>query len=88
MPSRSNYVCVSCELEMRMERSGVVVEEHTDDGRPYKIWSADLWRCPGCDVRLILGFATNPLHHHFDPGYAEAKKSVEFHIRTKKNVGA
>jgi hypothetical protein len=38
---------------------------YKDDREIYKIWDADLWKCPGCGVKIILGFADNPLAEHF-----------------------
>ena len=81
MPSRSNYVCVKCEKEMRLERRGVVVEEHFDDGSSYKIWGADLWECEKCHHQCLLGFSNSPLAQHFDPDFVEVQKKVEFHIK-------
>lgn len=81
MPSRSNCVCVKCEKEMRRLKNGVIVEEHMDDGQPYKIWEADLWECPKCHHQCIFGFADRPVAQHFDAKYAEEQKQVEFHIR-------
>lgn len=83
MPSKSNYVCVKCEREMMPERTGVTVEEHTDDGGPYKIWSADLYYCPKCGHQCLVGFADRPLaHHHQTAEYNTLRNvKVEFHIR-------
>lgn len=81
MPSISNYICVKCEKEMRPEKNGVYIEEHMNDGSPYKIWHADLWKCPVCGTELICGFAINPTAHHFEDHYSEEQKRVEYHIR-------
>jgi len=81
MPSLSNYVCVPCEKEMRRIKNGVVVEEHRENGEPYKIWSADLWACPACGHQCLLGFANRPIAHHHDDKYSEEQKNVQYHIR-------
>lgn len=81
MPSRSNYICVPCEEEMQRIRSGVVVEEHMGDGKPYKIWFADLWECPKCHHQCLFGFGNRPVAQHFDSDYLEMQKDVEFHIK-------
>ena len=80
MPSRSNYVCVPCKKEMERLRSGVIVEEHRENGEPYKIWSADLWTCPKCHHQCILGFGDRPVAQYFDSHYLDVQKDVEFHI--------
>lgn len=82
MPSRSNYICVLCEKEMVLQKAGVFVEEHMDDGSPYKIWAADLRVCPKCGHRCLVGFGNQPLAHHHDKGnYTSLQKQVRFHIR-------
>lgn len=81
MPSRSNYVCAPCQKEMRLVRVGVLVEEHMEDGQPYKIWAADLWECEKCHHQCFLGFGDNPIAQHFDSDYSEVQKKVEFHIK-------
>ena len=37
---------------------------------PYKLWSADLWGCRGCNAEVILGFPSNPVREHFQPDFA------------------
>jgi len=32
---------------------------------PYKIWYADLWKCPNCKNEIIVGFGWNPVAEHF-----------------------
>lgn len=81
MPSKSNYVCLPCEKEMFISKSGVIVEEHMDNGRPYKIWMADLRECPTCGHQCIVGFGDKPLVEHFQDDYEEQGKKVQFHIR-------
>ena len=82
MPSRSNVVCVDCEKEMLPHRTGAIVEEHTDDGGPYKIWSADVYRCSSCGQEVIARFARDPIaHHHEREKYDRLKEQVEYHVR-------
>lgn len=81
MPSKSNEICVPCEKEMQPVKVGVLVEEHMDDGSPYKIWQADLLGCPKCGHQIIAGFANSPVAHHHDSHYSKVLKEVELHIR-------
>ena len=69
---------------MYLAEAGVLVEEHTDDGGPYKIWSADMWRCRYCNNEVISGFAKVPQAHHFDSAYEKIQANVQYHIRSKK----
>jgi hypothetical protein len=83
MPTRSKYICVKCEQEMMPLKNEVVVEEHADDGGHYRIWMADLWRCPVCLHECIVGFGNNPLAHYFEKEkWAQWLPLVEYHIHT------
>jgi len=76
------YVCAGCECLMTHERSGLLVEERTDEDGPYKIWSADLWRCPHCGTELLTGFGAEPVHQHFEEGYEKAECYLVIRDRT------
>ena len=82
MPSKGNYVCVKCEIELRPEKNGVYVEEHRGHNQPYKIWHADLLACPICDFQIITGFGRNRLAEHYETEkYEKLLPRVNFHIR-------
>lgn len=53
-------VCVQCHCELKCETSGTTVIETASFG-PYKVWTADTWKCPGCGVEIVAGFANMPL---------------------------
>lgn len=55
---------------MRVKQNGVTVEELTEDGRPYKLWDAELLECVECGVEIIAGFGLSPLAEHYQPDYA------------------
>ena len=54
-------ICVRCKTHMRAERNDVRVFERLDDGKVYKIWSADKLKCSGCGFEVVSGFGLNPL---------------------------
>ena len=55
-------VCIPCRREMKPSHTGAVLQENVDEGgRPYKIWSVDIFKCPGCGTEVASGFANNPL---------------------------
>jgi len=59
-------VCVNCEVELKPEENGIVVAEmFQENTKIYKLWYADLWKCPLCDYKIILGFGNNPFMEHF-----------------------
>ena len=74
MPTASNVLC-RCGRFMRPEKNGVTVEERLEDGRPYKLWDADLWSCPECGNEVIAGFGAQPIVEHYQqPDYDMTRK--------------
>jgi hypothetical protein len=59
-------VCVECQIEMKMMKSGVYVGEMFRGYHIYKIWSADLWECPMCHKKVTNGYGQKPLAEHHD----------------------
>lgn len=60
-------VCVNCEMELRPEINSVIVAEMMRDNTAlYKLWEADLWKCPKCGIEVVLGFASQPFMEHFE----------------------
>ena len=57
-------ICVECRVSMRCEKTGVDVEAMAGT-MPYQIWSADLFECPNCNVRVISGFGKQPVAEYF-----------------------
>jgi hypothetical protein len=72
-------VCVKCQCELKPETDGTTVIETASFG-PYKVWEADTWKCPGCGIEIISGFAQQPLRedHYADdfPEWLEQIKSI------------
>ena len=62
----ANVICVKCNKKMVFEEAGVLVLETKKDGTPYKVWSADLFRCFDCEREVITHFAFSPLAQSFD----------------------
>lgn len=61
MSPTSHYrVCVKCGRFLEVERMGVHVIEWAEV-RPYRIWRADLVKCPECGVEVIVAFGGGPL---------------------------
>lgn len=71
-------VCINCEVEMKTEQNGVFVAEmFQDNAKIYKIWHADMWKCPLCDYEVISGFGFSPLANHFDRDLEEWVKELK-----------
>ena len=47
---------------------------------PYKIWYADLWKCPNCKNEIIVGFGCAPVAEHFQKDFQYWLKKVEYII--------
>lgn len=67
---RHRPVCVKCECELRPETNGFGVidmfQPKTPEPIPYKIWDADKFKCPKCDIEIVVGFGDGPIAHHFE----------------------
>ena len=52
-------VCVKCKCNLKPEANGVEVIDFAgrETPRPYKIWSADKWKCPKCGIEIVVDFA-------------------------------
>ena len=70
-------VCVTCHCELKPETSGTTVIETANFG-VYKVWNADTWKCPGCGVEIVAGFAKLPLREdHFEADFPEWLERVK-----------
>jgi len=67
-------VCGNCEIELKPETNGVLVIETMNGMEPYKLWRADLWKCGGCGIEVVTGFAKEPIAEHFEKGFTETMK--------------
>jgi len=76
-------VCEKCEIEFRPEKNGVHVHElMCQDTEIYKIWDADLWKCPGCGMLVVAGFGQKPLAEHFEEAQMRAVLDAELDQHT------
>lgn len=44
--------------------------------KPYKVWSGDLWECPGCKATAIFGTGQYPLSIQHMPTFADTVKET------------
>lgn len=53
-----------------------------DRWRPYKLWSGDKWRCPGCGAEIISGTGLRPISEHYMAEFAadRARLSAEYQV--------
>ena len=74
-------VCNKCMVEYVPETNGVfVIEMFSTPPKPYKIWYADVKKCPDCGDTITTGFGSNALMEHYEDGFdklLERAKSFE-----------
>jgi len=70
------YACVPCSTYLRPRKNEITVLETFEDGRPYKIWAADLWECPDCGHQIVLGYGQQCLTEHFKDDFQDYLKRV------------
>ena len=73
-------ICVACKRKMRPEKNGIVWEEMQGPGVGYKLYQADLWKCPGCDCQIITGSAPTAFVEHFEDHYAKYAKEAMIQV--------
>ncbi len=69
-------VCVNCECELRPEKNGIGLLDFYSpsdepEPQPYRIWDADLWKCPRCGCEIVIGFGQQPIAEHWKEGRLE-----------------
>jgi len=72
--------CVTCQTYLATRKNGIVVLETLDDGRPYKVWQADLLECPDCGFQIITGYGQRPMAEHYQAGFDSELQRVEYTI--------
>ena len=77
-------VCVPCKIEMRVDEVGVaVLEMATFSGRvgPYKLWIADMMKCPRCGHQAVTRFADFPIAEHYQPNFEQRLAQTRLECR-------
>ncbi len=74
-------VCAACQIELQCETTGTTVIEMASFG-PYKVWQADAYKCPGCGIEIVGGFAGEPLREdHYADDFPEWLEKVKTRSR-------
>jgi hypothetical protein len=71
-------VCKKCQCEMHPETNGVGLLDFASFG-PYKLWDADLWKCPGCGIEIVGGFGHGPIAEHYEASFGTHMAHYEKH---------
>lgn len=63
------------------ERFAVRLAEWESGWGPYKIWTGDKWKCPGCHTEIIVGVPARPWAEYDQPDYDESVRVHKPQIR-------
>ena len=74
-------VCYDCGKEMKTFKTGVKILEEKEDGTPYKVWNADIKKCPECGHKVFCGFGDRPTAHDCDENFKSELLSAEYTFR-------
>ena len=77
-------VCTKCNRELHPEKNGVGVLDLNEDGKPYEVYDADLWKCPGCGMEVVGGFGEGCISAHYE---ADFQKMIDGYEVVIKNTG-
>jgi len=72
--------CVPCKTWIRPRKNSVHVLETMEDGRPYKVWMADLFECPDCGHQIVAGFGARHISEHYMPDFADYLALIDITI--------
>ena len=65
-------ICVKCGMELKPFKNEVTVIETTGNPpQPHKIWMADMWACPGCNIKVVKDFGLRPWTKRGDDDFDE-----------------
>ena len=57
-------VCVKCEIEFKPHDCGIYVAElFQKESKIYRLWMADIHKCPGCGIEIVTGYAAHATQH-------------------------
>lgn len=65
------YVCVQCNKQMICFKTGAKVLETFNQGQPFQLWDADVFACPECGNKVVVGFGRNPLSQHWHTDFEQ-----------------
>ena len=75
-------ICAACCIEYRCIKNEALVRDPEDGPAPSTYWSGDMFKCPGCGNRIIVGFG-QPMDSNLGEVLADREGVLEFRY-TKK----
>ena len=80
-------ICIQCRRFFRPKKNGFYFLEGrplVSDAKPgndaqwapCKVWSGDLWRCPGCGAEILSGFGQEAIAEQYQSRFAQYVKEL------------
>ena len=82
-------ICVPCQRFFRMKKTGFYFTEmmprsgspepgtaEPEHWTPYKVWSGDLWECPGCHAVIVSGTGREPIAEHYRADFSDISERL------------
>ncbi len=70
-------VCCNCQVGLKVIENGVMVlEMYLENKEIYRIWFADIWGCPECEMQILTNPSTLPAAASHDKEKMESYKGL------------
>lgn len=81
-------VCAQCRIKLTPVKTGAVFVEHDCWGAS-AVWNADMWGCPVCGNRVLVGFGEGPVTtrdaDNFDTYLATMREKLDPNFIVEEN---
>jgi len=82
-PKKNGYIFIEGKPD-KYDGSIIATEirgnRHPEMWSPYKVWRSDLYECPDCYHRILVGFAQQPSSQDYLPGFEEECKLATIQV--------
>jgi len=70
-------ICAKCKREMNCEKNEALVRDREAKGYPSTYWYGDRFKCPSCEIQIIVGFG-RPMSAEMGEALAAHTACLEF----------
>jgi len=64
-------VCFDCQRQMQVDQVSITLLELDGNGDAYKLWHADVLKCPDCRREIVARFADRPISQQGIEGFQD-----------------
>ncbi|MBN1253956.1 MAG: hypothetical protein JXA50_01610 [Deltaproteobacteria bacterium] len=69
-------ICSQCQTALKPYKNGVtVIETEGTPPKPCRIFEADMWACPVCDIKIVTGFG-QPIARSYETTWGRDLKAA------------